>query len=155
MFGGMNSFVLLCVPGFILAGNLMNQGGITYRIIDFANSLVGLVAQRLMRKVCRNCSQEMDATPEEQKLLGGNIKKIRRGRGCAQCNNTGYRGRIAVHEIIVVDAALRRMISGHASTEAIVDYAREHQQMRTLRENGLKLVEQGISTPEEWLKISL
>ncbi len=41
MFGGMNSFVLLCVPGFILAGNLMNQGGITYRIIDFANSLVG------------------------------------------------------------------------------------------------------------------
>lgn len=120
-----------------------------------ANSLVGLVAQRLMRKVCSNCSQEMDATPEEQKLLGSNIKKIRRGRGCAQCNNTGYRGRIAVHEIIVVDAALRKMISGHASTEAIVDYAREHQQMRTLRENGLKLVEQGISTPEEWLKISL
>ena len=80
-----------------------------------ANSLVGLVAQRLMRKVCPNCRQEMDATPEEQKLLGSDVKKIHRGRGCAQCNNTGYRGRIAIHEIIAIDAPLRRMISDHAS----------------------------------------
>ncbi len=120
-----------------------------------ANSLVGLVAQRLMRKVCPNCSQEMDATPEEQKLLGSDVKKIQRGRGCAQCNNTGYRGRIAVHEIIAIDAPLRRMISDHASMEEITAYAREHQHMYTLRENGLKLVKKGISTPEEWLKISL
>lgn len=120
-----------------------------------ANSLVGLVAQRLMRKVCPNCSQETDATPEEQKLLGSDVKKIQRGRGCAQCNNTGYRGRIAVHEIIAIDAPLRRMISDHASMEEITAYAREHQHMYTLRENGLKLVKKGISTPEEWLKISL
>ena len=120
-----------------------------------ANSLVGLVAQRLMRKVCPNCSQEMDATPEEQKLLGSDVKKIQRGRGCAQCNNTGYRGRIAVHEIIAIDAPLRRMISDHASMEEITAYAREHQHMYTLRENGLKLVKKGVSTPEEWLKISL
>lgn len=120
-----------------------------------ANSLVGLVAQRLMRKVCPNCSQEMDATPEEQKLLGSDVKKIHRGRGCAQCNNTGYRGRIAIHEIIAIDAPLRRMISEHASMEDVVAYAKEHQQMHTLQENGLKLVKQGVSTPEEWLKISL
>lgn len=120
-----------------------------------ANSLVGLVAQRLMRKVCPNCRQEMDATPEEQKLLGSDVKKIHRGRGCAQCNNTGYRGRIAIHEIIAVDAPLRRMISDHVSMEEIVAYAKEHQHMHTLQENGLKLVKKGISTPEEWLKISL
>lgn len=119
-----------------------------------ANSLVGLVAQRLMRKVCQNCSQETDVTPEEQKLLGAGIKKVRRGRGCAQCSNTGYRGRIAVHEIIAVDAGLRRMISRHASVEEITAYAKEHQQMRTLRESGLKLVAEGISTPEELLKIA-
>ena len=120
-----------------------------------ANSLVGLVAQRLMRKVCPNCRQEMDATPEEQKLLGSDVKKIHRGRGCAQCNNTGYRGRIAIHEIIAIDAPLRRMISDHASMEEIVAYAKEHQHMHTLRENGLKLVKKGVSTPEEWLKISV
>ncbi|NBJ98766.1 type II/IV secretion system protein [bacterium 1xD8-48] len=119
-----------------------------------ANSLVGMVAQRLMRKVCGNCSQEMDTTPQEQKLLGSEIKKIRRGRGCAQCNNTGYRGRIAVHEIIAVDTRLRHMISGHASTEEIIRYAKENQGMHTLRENGLKLVKKGISTPEELLKIA-
>lgn len=119
-----------------------------------ANSLVGLVAQRLMRKVCANCSQEMETTEAERKLLGRDIMKIHRGRGCAQCNNTGYRGRIAVHEIIAVDSKLRHMISDHASTDAIIAYAKEHQQMRTLRESGIKLVLKGISTPEELLKIA-
>lgn len=89
-----------------------------------ANSLVGLVAQRLMRKVCPNCSQEMDTTAEEQKLLGSEVKKIRRGRGCGQCNNTGYRGRIAIHEVIAMDSKLRHMISDHASMEEIVAYAK-------------------------------
>ncbi len=119
-----------------------------------ANSLVGLVAQRLMRKVCPNCSQEMDTTAEEQKLLGSEVKKIRRGRGCGQCNNTGYRGRIAIHEVIAMDLKLRHMISDHASMEEIVAYAKANQQMHTLKENGLKLVKKGISTPEELMKIA-
>lgn len=119
-----------------------------------ANSLVGLVAQRLMRKVCPNCSQEMDTTAEEQKLLGSEVKKIRRGRGCGQCNNTGYRGRIAIHEVIAMDSKLRHMISDHASMEEIVAYAKANQQMHTLKENGLKLVKKGISTPEELMKIA-
>ncbi len=119
-----------------------------------ANSLVGLVAQRLMRKVCTNCIQEMEATESERKLLGEEVKIIRRGRGCAQCNNTGYRGRIAVHEIIAVDSKLRHMISDHASMDEIVDYARKHQGMRTLKESGIELVRKGVSTPEELLKIA-
>lgn len=119
-----------------------------------ANSLVGLVAQRLMRKVCTNCIQEMEATEAERKLLGEEVKIIRRGRGCAQCNNTGYRGRIAVHEIIAVDSKLRHMISDHASMDEIVDYARKHQGMRTLKESGIELVRKGVSTPEELLKIA-
>lgn len=130
---------------------LQDMGVETYLV---ANSLVGLVAQRLMRKVCLNCCQEMDATPEEQRFLGTHVKRIRRGRGCAQCSNTGYRGRIAIHEVILIDSMLRRMITEHASMEEIVDYAREYQQMRTLKENGLKLVEQGLTTPEELMKIA-
>ena len=130
---------------------LEDMGVDTYLI---ANSLVGLVAQRLMRKVCPNCGQEMDSTDEERKLLGKDVRRIRRGIGCAQCNNTGYRGRIAIHEILAVDGTLRRMISNHATVDEIVSYGREHQNMRTLRESGLKLVKEGITTPEELLKIA-
>ena len=130
---------------------LEDMGVETYLV---ANSLVGIVAQRLMRKVCQDCAQEMDVTPEERQLLGERIRKVKRGRGRARCSNTGYRGRIAIHEILTIDAPLRRMISSHASQEEITAYAREHQQMRTLRENGLKLVEEGITTPEELLKIA-
>ena len=107
-----------------------------------------------MRKVCPNCSQEIDTTPEERKLLGEDVKKIHRGRGCIQCNNTGYRGRTAIHEVIAVDANLRHMISDKASMDEVVAYARKYQNMRTLKENGLKLVKAGISTPEELLKIA-
>ena len=130
---------------------LEDMGVETYLI---ANSLVGIVAQRLMRKVCRDCAQEMAVTPEEQKLLGPHIKKVTRGRGCARCSNTGYRGRIAVHEILTIDATLRRMISSHASQEELTTYAKEQQYMHTLRENALELVEKGITTPEELLKIT-
>lgn len=107
-----------------------------------------------MRKVCPHCAQEMETTSQERILLGEEVKTIRRGRGCNQCSNTGYRGRIAIHEILAVDAPLRRMISSRASTEEILAYARERQKMRTLRENGLELVKKGITTPEELLKIA-
>lgn len=119
-----------------------------------ANSLVGIVAQRLMRKVCPNCAIEMETTPEERQILGEDVKWVKRGRGCAQCNNTGYRGRAAIHEILAIDAPLRRMIGSHASTEEIAAYAKEHQGMQTLREGGIALVKQGITTPEELLRIA-
>ncbi len=130
---------------------LEDMGVETYLV---ANSLVGMVAQRLMRKVCTNCAQEMETSPEERRFLGEDVKRVRRGRGCNHCNHTGYRGRIAVHEILTVDAPLRRLISRQASIEEIVNYAREQQQMRTLKENGVKLVKDGVTTPEELMKIA-
>ncbi len=136
------------------ASSIVRLGDMGVENYLIANSLVGMVAQRLMRKVCPNCSQEMDTTPEERKLLGEDVKKIHRGRGCIQCNNTGYRGRTAIHEVIAVDANLRHMISDKASMDEVVAYARKYQNMRTLKENGLKLVKAGISTPEELLKIA-
>ena len=130
---------------------LEDMGVETYLV---ANSMVGVVAQRLMRKVCPHCAQEMETTPEEREFLGENIETVWRGRGCAQCNNTGYRGRIAVHEIFTVDAALRQMIGSHASMEEIENYARERQQMRILKENGIRLVADGVTTIEELAKIA-
>ena len=126
--------------------------GIDHYLI--ANSLVGLVAQRLMRKVCPHCGREVAVTPQEQALLGKDITTIKRGTGCAHCNGTGYRGRIAVHEIVTIDRNIRRMISRGAETEEIEAYAREQQGMRSLKEKGLELVKQGVTTPEELLRIA-
>lgn len=119
-----------------------------------ANSLVGLVAQRLMRKVCTHCAREAAVTPQEQALLGRDIRTVRRGAGCMHCNGTGYRGRVAVHEIVAVDRSIRRMISRGAEAEEIEAYAREHQGMKSLREKGLELVREGVTTPEELLRIA-
>lgn len=119
-----------------------------------ANSLVGLVAQRLMRKVCPHCARETAVTPQEQALLGRDIRTVRRGAGCMHCNGTGYRGRVAVHEIVAVDRSIRRMISRGAEAEEIEAYAREHQGMKSLREKGLELVREGVTTPEELLRIA-
>lgn len=130
---------------------LEDMGVETYLV---ANSLVGLVAQRLMRKVCPNCSTEMPTTEQERNFLGEDIKTIRRGAGCSRCNHTGYSGRIAVHEIVAIDNQIRRMIINHSPVEEISAYAREHQHMRTLKESGLILVKEGKTTPEELLKIS-
>lgn len=130
---------------------LEDMGVETYLV---ANSLVGLVAQRLMRKVCPNCSTEMPTTEQERNFLGEDIKTIRRGAGCSRCNHTGYSGRIAVHEIVAIDNQIRRMIINHSPVEEISVYAREHQHMRTLKESGLILVKEGKTTPEELLKIS-
>ena len=130
---------------------LEDMGVETYLV---ANSLVGLVAQRLMRKVCPNCSTEMPTTEQERNFLGEDIKTIRRGAGCSRCNYTGYSGRIAVHEIVAIDNQIRRMIINHSPVEEISAYAREHQHMRTLKESGLILVKEGKTTPEELLKIS-
>ncbi len=64
-----------------------------------------------MRKVCPHCGREVAVTPQEQALLGKDITTIKRGTGCAHCNGTGYRGRIAVHEIVAIDRNIRRMIA--------------------------------------------
>ena len=130
---------------------LEDMGVETYLV---ANSLVGLVAQRLVRKVCPHCARVMETTEQERIFLGEDVKTVVRGMGCAQCNNTGYKGRIAVHEIVAINNDIRRMIINHESIEAIKKYAIEVQHMRTLKESGLILVKEGKTTPEELVKIS-
>jgi len=108
----------------------------------------------LMRKVCMNCAKEEEVTEAEQMILGADIKRVKRGCGCAQCNNTGYRRRIAIHEILPVDAQVRRMIANRVPTEDIENYARKELKMKTLRESAVEYVRAGISTMEELLKVT-
>ena len=119
-----------------------------------AKSLIGIVAQRLMRKVCPKCAREVETTWSERQILGEDVKTVRKGIGCPSCNHTGYRGRIAVHEILSIDGKIKRMISNRASTDEIFEYARNTQQMRTLKESAIDIVKQGISTPEELMKVA-
>ena len=119
-----------------------------------ANSVAGLVAQRLMRRVCPHCAKQFPVTEEERAYLGPTIPFVRRGTGCPQCNNTGYRGRVAIHELVVINRELREMISAGATQEQLTEAARRSQGMTSLRESALELVRQGETTPEELLKIT-
>ncbi len=126
-----------------------------------AASLVGVVAQRLVRRICPNCGYYDTPTAEESAALSGgtaetgnNILKIRRSRGCSQCNNSGYKGRTAIHEMITVDSEVRRMITEGVSKEDIESYAKDVQGMKPLRESAAEFVEMGITSVEEFLKVS-
>ena len=119
-----------------------------------ANSLVGLVAQRLVRKICPYCKTAYAPDAEEIALFdGAPPAKLYKGAGCPACNNTGYRGRIAVHEVVTVDKTVRRMISTKSPIEDIYAYVREKQEFTSLVEEARGLVLEGITTTEELLKL--
>ncbi len=118
-----------------------------------ANSLVGLVAQRLMRKNCVHCREEFEVTPLERKWLPPGIQHTYRSKGCPSCKNTGFSGRIAVHEVVGIDKELRGMIARNAPMDEVDAYARNVQGMKTLLEQGLDLLRQGIIPYEEVLKL--
>lgn len=119
-----------------------------------ANSVAGLVAQRLMRRVCPQCAKTVPVTEMERDLLDADITTVRRGVGCPNCNGTGYKGRIAIHELVVINKEMRRLIAAGATQEELTATARRTQNMRSLRESAMELVRQGETTPEELLKIT-
>lgn len=120
-----------------------------------ANSVVGIVAQRLVRKVCPHCGYTYAPEPAEKEIIGDDsITTIHRGKGCHLCNNTGYKGRIAIHEMVAIDPNIRRMITSGESMDTIFTYAREKQGMSTLRDSIRELVRNGVTTVEEMVKLT-
>jgi len=116
-------------------------------------TLQAVVAQRLVRLICTECKEEYEPTAEmlmPLKLTPEDIegKKFYFGKGCPNCNNTGYRGRSAIFEIMLMTDELRNLIMTHASTGAIQQLARE-QGMRTLRDSGLMRIYDGVTTVEQ------
>jgi type IV pilus assembly protein PilB len=116
-------------------------------------SLEGVVAQRLVRKICLNCKTEY--TPAEEQLMELELKPddvqgriFYYGKGCDQCNNTGYRGRMGIYEIMTLDDEMRDMIIKQASTQ-ILRVESKKRGMRTLRQSGLMAIYDGITTIEE------
>lgn len=119
-----------------------------------ANSLSGVLAQRLARKICPNCAKEVPPNEEERAVLGPDVKTVRRGAGCHLCNNTGYKGRVAVHEIVLIDKGIRRMITQGKSIEEIYNYVEENQHMNSLKANMMQLIHEGITTVEEMIRLT-
>jgi len=116
-----------------------------------AATLEGIVAQRLVRKVCQDCSEPDQADPEHLERLGiTSIEGLRRGKGCATCHFTGYSGRTAIYEILALDDALKERFLQNPSTLVLREEARKRK-MRTLRERGLELAQAGQTTLDEVL----
>jgi type IV pilus assembly protein PilB len=119
-----------------------------------ANSLTGVVAQRLVKKICPNCKEAYTPSDIEISLLGQPVEKLYRGRGCHQCNETGYRGRTAIHEILAIDKTIRGMISRRDPIEDIYAYVEQGKRLTTLRESIARLTASGVTSMEEFLKLS-
>jgi len=126
-----------------------------------SSSVLGVIAQRLVRVICEKCKEEY--VPGEDVLRGLNIEeKIRnnkdkftlfRGTGCAFCKNTGYYGRTSIYELIVLDEEIKSLIVSKASSNVIKDVALK-KGMKTLKDSGLKKAMQGITTIGEVLRVA-
>lgn len=125
-----------------------------------SSSLVGVVAQRLLRILCKNCKQPYELNREEILLSapdfpleeGEDKITLYRPKGCVRCNQTGYRGRMGVYELLSVSEKIQRLILNQASTQEIKAAAVE-EGMITLRQEGLSKVKEGITSLDELLRV--
>lgn len=120
-----------------------------------------VLGQRLARRLCSNCKVPYDATAEELTaagwewdVMGGEMPELFRPEGCNQCSNTGYRGRLAMHEIMLVSEEIERLVVQHAPTDQIAKTAVE-QGMRTMRQDGLIKAKRGLTSIEEVLRVTV
>ena len=128
---------------------LKDMGVPNYLLSD---SLIAVLAQRLVRKICPFCKNKYLSTEIEKKYLGRDIE-LYRGIGCSKCNFTGYSGRIPVYEIMYLDEIHRKLIAASGNVDEIREYSIQ-KGMSSLKDECLKLLEQGVTTFEEYLKLS-
>ena len=131
---------------------LANLGVERYLI---ASSVVGVVAQRLVRRVCSHCTTEVEPTMEEKlayrEAMDEELKSYSGGMGCNFCNHTGFRGRTGVFELLVINDASQRLFLQGASSFELKSEA-ERQGMTPMRRDGMMKVKEGITTPAEVIR---
>ena len=120
-----------------------------------ASTVEGIMAQRLVRRICKFCKEEHEAN--ESEFGKGNLPKglevFWRGKGCEKCRGTGYRGRQGVFELVEIDDTIREMILKREGANRLKRYAVE-KGMMSLREDGWNRVRKGVTTPEEVIRIT-
>jgi len=137
--------------------------GAIARVVDMgiepfliSSSILGVVAQRLVRKICPLCLNKYEPDERERKILGlseGQSITLTKGAGCRICNGTGYKGRTAIFEIMEVDKKLRGLIDTHATTDDIREMAVANG-MSTLWDSCKRLVLKGVTTIEELVRVT-
>ena len=139
-----------------------DAAGAVTRLIDMgvepfllASSLLGVLAQRLVRKLCPVCRHAYAPSSAELAVLNLTPPPgaLYAATGCADCNMSGYRGRTGIYELLSVDENLRRMIHDVAAEQAMRDYATAHG-LTNLREDGMRWVANGNTTLEEVLRVA-
>ena len=124
-----------------------------------ASSTRALMAQRLVRKVCKQCGAPYVPSEAEARALNLDASTMKGanfllGKGCANCNNTGFRGRFGIFEIFIIDDDARKLIYEKVSSSVLRNRARE-MGMRTLREDGIRKVLAGLTTPDEVIRATV
>ncbi len=123
-----------------------------------ASTLLAAVAQRLVRRICADCAESYEPNPEHVKALGARLKqgetRFHRGRGCAQCGDSGYKGRLGIYEVLRVDARVQDLILRNASSVEIARDAVARGSLRTLKMDAAVKVLSGKTTYEEFLRVA-
>jgi type II secretion system protein E len=135
-------------PGAIT--RLMDMGIENYLV---ASTLICVMAQRLVRRICPFCKTREDLPKDVLKKISADIREVWTGRGCDACSGTGYKGRIGIFEVLPVAGPIRELIMKRASIKEMKDKATELG-MRTLREDGIGKVIKGITTIDEVLRVT-
>lgn len=122
-----------------------------------ASSLSGVVAQRLVRKLCRDCLTSREPTEMEKDIFFNNdveVGNVHYGEGCSVCHQQGYHGRVAVQEVLVIDETIKSMLLNNKSMVEIRSYAKE-QGMIFLIQDGLEKIKAGLTSMEEIMQVSI
>jgi len=130
---------------------------------SFADAMLGVLAQRLTRRICKDCKEQYVGTPEEYEeirqgygaehwdklgISQDNTFRLTRGKGCESCNRTGYKGRVALHELLLGSDSIKRMVQAKAKTEDML-HAAIQEGMTTLMQDGVQKTLLGQTTFKE------
>jgi len=142
------------------AGSVIRMENMGIEPFLICSSVLAIIAQRLLRKVCDKCKEVYSITPDIARKVGlskfiDNQEEIKlyRGKGCKHCVNSGYKGRVGITEIILLSPAVKELILNRAGEVNIKKKARE-EGMQTMREDALQKVLAGLTTLEEVLRIT-
>jgi general secretion pathway protein E len=121
-----------------------------------SSALLGVLAQRLVRVICTHCKESCTIEPDALLEMGIDDPappSAFRGKGCDHCNKTGFRGRTGIYELLVIDDEIRKLILAHASSQEIRERAVQSG-MTTLRQDGWRKIQEGITTVEEIIRVT-
>ena len=122
-------------------------------------TLVGILGQRLVKKICQECKEAFEIEASELVKLGLDLErsgtlKLHRGKGCIKCRGTGYHGRSGIYEVLPITETIKKTIIPETDSESIRDIAIQEEGMVTLRENAIKKLLEGLTTYQEVLRVT-